>query len=91
MDNLSLNTSDLDKLSEKDRSELQQFIQNENSKARLTSSVHTLTNVCFRKCVTGAIKNGKLDKTEESCMTNCTERFFDLTEVTLKHLNARRS
>ncbi|KAI1167423.1 Tim10/DDP family zinc finger protein [Nemania serpens] len=91
MDNLSVNTADLEKLSEKDKSELQQFLQNESTKARLASSVHTLTNVCFRKCVTGAIRSGRLEKTEESCLTNCTERFFDLSELTVQHLNARRN
>ncbi|KAI1202494.1 Tim10/DDP family zinc finger protein [Nemania serpens] len=91
MDNLSVSTSDLEKLSEKDKSELQQFLQNESAKARIASSVHTLTNVCFRKCITGAIKNGNLEKSEESCMTNCTQRFFDLSELTMQHLNARRT
>ncbi|KAI0527932.1 Tim10/DDP family zinc finger protein [Xylaria bambusicola] len=86
MDNLSLETADLDKLNDQDKTELRQFLQNENQKARVQATVHSLTDVCFRKCITGSIRNGKLDKTEESCMANCAERFFDVSTLTMKHL-----
>ncbi|KAI1189864.1 Tim10/DDP family zinc finger protein [Nemania serpens] len=90
MDNVQVSNADLEKLSDKDKSELQQFFQNESTKARVANTVHSLTNMCFRKCVTG-IKSGKLEKNEESCMTNCAERFFDVTELTVQHLGERRS
>ncbi|KAI0426136.1 Tim10/DDP family zinc finger protein [Xylaria sp. FL1042] len=86
MDNLSLDTADLDKLNDKDKTELRQFLQNENQKARVQATVHSLTDVCFKKCITGSIKSNKLDKTEESCMANCAERFFDVSTLTMKHL-----
>jgi hypothetical protein len=38
MDNLSLDTTDLDKLNDKDKTELRQFLQNENQKARVQAS-----------------------------------------------------
>ncbi|KAI0971190.1 Tim10/DDP family zinc finger protein [Xylaria arbuscula] len=86
MDNLSLDTADLEKLNDKDKTELRQFLNNENQKARVQATVHSLTDVCFKKCITGTIKNGKLDKTEEGCMANCAERFFDVSTLTMKHL-----
>ena len=52
----------------------------------LWTESHDLTETCFKKCVTGPIKNGKLDRGEETCMANCTERFFDANLLTMKHL-----
>ncbi|KAI0445011.1 Tim10/DDP family zinc finger protein [Xylaria telfairii] len=93
MTTLSVNDTDLDRLNEKDKTELRQFLVNEKEKARIQSTVHSLTDTCFKKCITGTIKNGKLDKTEEGCMTNCAERFFDVSSLTLKLLqqNMRQS
>ncbi|KAI5928657.1 Tim10/DDP family zinc finger protein [Camillea tinctor] len=87
----SLNDHDLEKLNEKDKVELRQFLANESQKARVQATVHSLTDTCFKKCVTGTIRNGKLDKTEESCMANCTERFFDISSLTMKHLQNLRN
>ncbi|KAI0603381.1 Tim10/DDP family zinc finger protein [Biscogniauxia sp. FL1348] len=86
----SLNEHELDKLNEKDKVELRQFLANESQKARVQATVHTLTDTCFNKCITGTIRNGKLDKTEESCMSNCAERFFDISSLTMKHLQNLR-
>jgi len=47
---------------------------------------HTFTEMCWKKCITGAVRGAKLDKTEEGCMANCVERFLDLNLVTIKHL-----
>lgn len=47
MDNLSVNTADLEKLSEKDKSELQQFLQNESTKARLASCAFSVPSLPF--------------------------------------------
>ncbi|KAK5627947.1 hypothetical protein RRF57_003662 [Xylaria bambusicola] len=43
MDNLSLDTADLDKLNDKDKTELRQFLQNENQKARVQASTSAST------------------------------------------------
>ncbi|KAJ8122184.1 hypothetical protein ONZ43_g1559 [Nemania bipapillata] len=92
MDTNALDTAEVDKLNENDKAELRQFLQNENQKARVQNTVHSLTDMCFRKCITSTIKNGKLEKNEESCMANCTERFFDVGNLTVKQLqNMRQS
>ncbi|RFU35876.1 hypothetical protein B7463_g525, partial [Scytalidium lignicola] len=81
---------DLSKLSDKDKQELQQFIVNESQKARIQQSVHSLTDICWKKCVTGSIKSGKLEKGEESCTQNCVNRFLDANMTVIKHLDSMR-
>jgi len=82
---------DLTKLSDRDKQELQQFIVNESQKARIQQSIHSLTDVCWKKCVTGPIRSGKLDKGEESCTQNCVNRFLDANMTVIKHLDAMRN
>ncbi|KAL3427101.1 mitochondrial import inner membrane translocase subunit Tim8 [Phlyctema vagabunda] len=82
---------DLSKLSAKDKQELQQFIVNESQKARIQQSVHNLTDICWKKCVTGTIRSGKLDKSEETCAANCVDRFLDANFTVIKHLEAMRN
>lgn len=48
---------------------------------------HNLTELCWKKCVTSPVKSNTLDKAEESCMSNCVERFLDLNILTAKLLS----
>ena len=52
----------------------------------LCTAVHVLTNTCWKKCVTGTIRNGKLEKAEENCTQNCVDRFFDANILVIKQL-----
>ncbi|KAG9249199.1 Tim10/DDP family zinc finger-domain-containing protein [Calycina marina] len=81
---------DLSKLSANDKAELQQFIVNESQKARIQQSVHSLTDICWKKCITGGITGGKLDKNENSCTMNCVDRFLDANFTVIKHLDSLR-
>ncbi|KAI0166291.1 Tim10/DDP family zinc finger protein [Xylariaceae sp. FL1272] len=85
-----IENADLERLNDKDKTELRQFLNNENQKARVQANVHSLTDMCFKKCVTGTIKDGKLNSSEEGCMANCAERFFDVSSLTMKHLQNMR-
>ncbi|KAI0480314.1 Tim10/DDP family zinc finger protein [Xylariaceae sp. FL0804] len=87
---LPISDSDIQQLNERDREELRGFLNNEAQKARIQGTVHSLTSVCFKKCITGNIKSGKLSGGEESCMRNCTERFFDTADLTMKFLQNMR-
>ena len=49
-------------------------------------AVHNLTDICFKKCITGKITTGKLASGEESCTQNCVERYLDSNLAVLKHL-----
>ncbi|KAK0512855.1 hypothetical protein JMJ35_004872 [Cladonia borealis] len=92
MDLSSASASQLDfsKLSDYEKRELQQNLQNEMQKAKIQESVHNLTDICWTKCVTKGISSGTLDRTEESCTQNCVERFLDANEAVLKHLEEMR-
>ncbi|KAL1867637.1 hypothetical protein VTK73DRAFT_4060 [Phialemonium thermophilum] len=84
--------ADLDKLNDKDKAELRQFITHEQQRTRIQGQTHAMTDLCWKKCVTSAIKSGELDKSEQSCLTNCVDRFLDVNFLTMKHLtNLRRS
>ena len=52
--------------------------------------VHSLTDMCFRKCVTSKISAGKLDRSEEPCMMNCVDRYMDANMTVIKHLEQMR-
>ena len=54
-------------------------------------AIHSLTDICFRKCITSKISSGKLDRYEEPCMQNCVDRFMDANYVVLKELEKMRS
>ncbi|PBP23880.1 hypothetical protein BUE80_DR005265 [Diplocarpon rosae] len=82
---------DLSKLTPKDKQELQQFIVNESQKARIQQTVHTLTDICWKKCVTGTIKNGALEKNEDSCARNCVDRYLDANFAIIKQLDSMNS
>ncbi|KAF2273758.1 uncharacterized protein EI97DRAFT_469253 [Westerdykella ornata] len=90
--NQGLSNFDSSKLSDKDKQELHQFLTNESQKARIQSSIHSLTDICFRKCIpSGAVKKGALDaKYEEPCMRQCVDRFLDANLVVLRELERLR-
>ncbi|EFQ28655.1 Tim10/DDP family zinc finger [Colletotrichum graminicola] len=87
----ALENSDLEKLNDKDKLELRQFLANEQQRSQIQSQTHALTEICWKKCVTGSIRNSKLDKGEEGCLANCVDRFLDVNFLTMKHLNNMRS
>ncbi|KAL8674386.1 MAG: hypothetical protein Q9168_001246 [Polycauliona sp. 1 TL-2023] len=88
MDSSSLSPSNLnlDKLSDYDKRDLQQQLGNEMQKAKIQESIHEITDICWTKCITGGISSGKLSSKEESCTTNCVERFLEANTAVLKHL-----
>ncbi|KAK4459628.1 Tim10/DDP family zinc finger-domain-containing protein [Cladorrhinum samala] len=88
MSDLTIAQSDIDKLNEKDRAELRQFFANEEQKTKIQSQTHALTELCWKKCVTSNIKNGALDKNEQSCLANCVDRFMDVNIATMRALAA---
>ncbi|OJJ89506.1 Tim10/DDP family zinc finger protein [Aspergillus glaucus CBS 516.65] len=81
---------DLSKLSDADKKELNQFLTNEAQKSNIQQTVHHLADVCWKKCITGKVSSGRLDRTEEACAQNCVERWMDTNLSVLKHLEALR-
>jgi import inner membrane translocase subunit TIM8 len=87
---ININPEDINRLSDREKRELQIYLQGESQKAQVQKQIHELTEMCFKKCITGSISSGKLAGKEESCMTNCVNRLFDSNLVILKHLEALR-
>lgn len=81
----------IQKLPQQDKEELQRFIKAETQKSQIQQTIHDLTNMCFKKCITSRISAGKLDKYEESCMENCVNRFLDTSGMVLKHMETMRA
>ncbi|CAO3630351.1 unnamed protein product [Cunninghamella blakesleeana] len=75
--------------SENDQRELAQFLEAENAKARIQQTVHTLTDSCWDKCISKV--SGKLDCSDEACLSNCVERFLDTSLFIVKRLEDLRS
>ncbi|KAJ3540877.1 hypothetical protein NM208_g4864 [Fusarium decemcellulare] len=88
---ISIDNADLERLNDSDRNELRQFLANEQQRSHIQAQTHSLTQMCWSKCVQGSIKNSKLDKSEETCLANCVERFLDVNYLTMKHLNGMRN
>ncbi|OAA57880.1 mitochondrial import inner membrane translocase subunit tim8 [Niveomyces insectorum RCEF 264] len=86
----TVDQASLDRLSDKDKAELRQFVANEQQRTRLQSQTHHLTEICWKKCIAGPVKSNTLDRTEESCLVNCVDRFMDLNMFTSKRLTSMR-
>jgi mitochondrial import inner membrane translocase subunit TIM8 len=57
----------------------------------MSTAIHALTDMCFKKCVTSKIGAGTLDKYEEPCMQNCVDRFMDANGLILRQLESLRT
>ncbi len=53
--------------------ELQTFLDAEQAKARVQSSIHTFTDRCWDQCIKSSI-GSSFGRGEEACLSNCVER-----------------
>ena len=67
-------------LSETDQKELNSFLDAEQAKARVQSSVHAFTERCWDQCMTGSI-GARSGRGEEACLSNCVERCVAANKV----------
>ncbi|EMR08035.1 hypothetical protein PNEG_03478 [Pneumocystis murina B123] len=90
----------LESLDNKSRDELSQFIEQENGKAKiqqgffhiflnkikkLYKGILEFTDRCFKRCITNKLGNN-LDRTEETCLQNCVDRWLDVNIHLIKYL-----
>ncbi|KAM0699879.1 hypothetical protein Q7P36_000090 [Cladosporium allicinum] len=80
----------LQNLSAKDKQELNQFVVGETQKAQIQSTIHELNSVCFKKCITGRMAAGSLERNEDTCMKNCVDRYMDANMTVIRHLEKMR-
>ncbi|GAB2289363.1 Mitochondrial import inner membrane translocase subunit tim8 [Dionaea muscipula] len=67
--------------------ELQNLINQEKQKAMVNEMVAKLTSTCWDKCITGT-PGSKFSSSETSCLTNCAQRYLDLSVMITKRLQS---
>ncbi|KAG2117810.1 Tim10/DDP family zinc finger-domain-containing protein [Suillus discolor] len=77
------------KFDEATQKELTTFLEREQAQARINSTVHNLTSMCWDKCVTGT-PGSRFARGEESCLLNCVDRFMDTSLFIIKTIEAQR-
>ncbi|PUU80558.1 Tim10/DDP family zinc finger-domain-containing protein [Tuber borchii] len=87
MDTSSIPDYSVSDFSDKDKKDLQTFIENEQQKAKFQANVHSLTDLCWTKCITGKISSTTIDRSEESCLVNCVNRFIDSQKAIVGQLD----
>jgi import inner membrane translocase subunit TIM8 len=54
------------------------------------AAIHELNSVCFKKCITGRMAAGSLERNEDTCMKNCVDRYMDANMTVIRHLEKMR-
>lgn len=57
--------------------ELQEFLMIEKQKAQFNAQIHEFNDICWDKCVDKP--GAKLDGRTETCLSNCVDRFIDVS------------
>ncbi|KAM7480186.1 hypothetical protein LguiA_028399 [Lonicera macranthoides] len=70
--------------------QMQQFINQEKQKAMLNEMVAKLTNMCWDKCITSTPGN-KFSSSESTCLSNCAQRYMDLSLIIMKRFQSMQS
>ncbi|KAF8222597.1 hypothetical protein L208DRAFT_1186349, partial [Tricholoma matsutake] len=78
-----------EKFDEATQKELASFLEKEQAQARLHTSIHTFTSLCWDKCITGT-PSTRFSRSEESCLANCVERFLDTSLFMVKKIEEQR-
>ncbi|KAJ1963487.1 Mitochondrial import inner membrane translocase subunit tim8 [Dimargaris xerosporica] len=73
-------------LDEESQKEMAKFIEMEQGRARLQQAVHRYTDLCWDKCISHP--SSKLNRTDETCLSNCVERFLDTSIYVVTHLDS---
>ncbi|ESK98398.1 mitochondrial import inner membrane translocase subunit tim8 [Moniliophthora roreri MCA 2997] len=77
------------KFDEATQKELATFLEKEQTQAKLHSTVHNFTTMCWDKCITGT-PSTRFSRSEESCLMNCVDRFLDSSIFLVKQIQSRR-
>ncbi|KAL1566473.1 Mitochondrial import inner membrane translocase subunit tim8 [Salvia divinorum] len=66
--------------------ELQSLLAQEKERAMITEMISKLTSSCWDKCITGT-PGSKFSSSEANCLTNCAQRYMDMSLVIMKRLH----
>ncbi|KAJ3790263.1 Tim10/DDP family zinc finger-domain-containing protein [Lentinula aff. detonsa] len=81
--------ADVPKFDEATQKELATFLEKEQTQAKLHSTVHSLTTMCWDKCITST-PSTRFARGEESCLNHCVDRFLDTSIFLVKQIQDRR-
>ncbi|KIO25223.1 hypothetical protein M407DRAFT_25446 [Tulasnella calospora MUT 4182] len=79
----------MNKFDDATKKELGEFLEQEQARARIQSSVLQYTDMCWTKCITGSVST-RFSRGEESCLLNCVDRFLDTSLFIVNKLEAQR-
>ncbi|BGP15086.1 hypothetical protein JCM10213_002769 [Rhodosporidiobolus nylandii] len=79
----------LESFDEATRRDLQGFLEQEQTKARLQTQIHQFTDTCWDLCVKGQ-PGARFSRGEEACLVNCVDRFLDTSLFIVKSLEERK-
>ncbi|KAM0849529.1 hypothetical protein ACQ4PT_053680 [Festuca glaucescens] len=68
--------------------DLQRLLEQEKERMMVNEIVSKLTSECWDKCITGA-PGSKFSSGETTCMTNCAQRFLDMTQIIARKLGSQ--
>ncbi|XP_052183140.1 mitochondrial import inner membrane translocase subunit TIM8 [Diospyros lotus] len=70
--------------------ELQQLINQEKEAAMVNEMVSKMTSVCWDKCITST-PGSKFSSSESSCLSNCAQRYMDMSLIIMKRFQSMGS
>ncbi|KAJ3099083.1 Mitochondrial import inner membrane translocase subunit Tim8 B [Physocladia obscura] len=77
----------MEHLSESEKKDVSQFVQEEQQRAAFQQQIHLFTDVCWDKCLVNSKVKSGLDRYDEACISQCVERFVDSTKVIVNVFN----
>jgi len=78
------------KLDAASQKHLNEFLEQEQVQARVAERIHTFTEMCWDKCITGT-PSTRFSRSEESCLTNCIDRFLDSSIYMVKQIEQQQA
>lgn len=62
-------------------------LQQEKERAMVNEMVAKLTSACWDKCITGT-PGSKFSSSESTCLTNCAQRYMDMSIIIMKRFQS---
>jgi len=78
------------KLDAASQKQLNEFLEQEQVQARVADRIHTFTEMCWDKCITGT-PSTRFSRSEESCLSNCIDRFLDSSIYLVKQIEQQQA
>ncbi|KAJ3211484.1 Mitochondrial import inner membrane translocase subunit tim8 [Dinochytrium kinnereticum] len=77
----------MDQLTDSEKKEMASFVAAEQQRANFQQQVHTYADICWDKCIASSKVKPGLDRSDETCIKNCVDRFIDSSMVIINVFN----